>query len=50
MAISNGTWDVKRVLGQAKIYDDGSAWAFIYGFAVTLAIGFLAWLPVRSDT
>ena len=25
VAISNGTWDVKRVLGQAKVYDDGSA-------------------------
>ena len=31
------------------IYDDGSMWAFIYGFAVTFAIGFLAWLPVRND-
>ena len=28
---------------------DGSQWAFIYGFMVTFAIGFLAWLPVRND-
>lgn len=25
VAVSNGTWDVKRVLGQARVYDDGSA-------------------------
>ncbi|MBW8017860.1 MAG: hypothetical protein FVQ82_16950 [Planctomycetes bacterium] len=25
IAISNGTWDVKSVLGDAKVYDDGSA-------------------------
>jgi hypothetical protein len=25
IAIGNGSWDVKRVLGDAKVYDDGSA-------------------------
>ena len=25
VAVGNGTWDVKRVLGEAKVYDDGSA-------------------------
>lgn len=31
------------------IYEDGSMLAFIYGFAVTLAAGFLIWLPVRDQ-
>jgi trk system potassium uptake protein TrkH len=30
-------------------YADGAALAFAYGTAVTLATGFLAWLPVRRD-
>ncbi len=25
VAIGNGTWDIKKVLGEAKVYDDGSA-------------------------
>jgi len=29
-------------------YDDGSLNAFLYGFAVTFAIGTLIWLPVRD--
>lgn len=31
------------------IFADGSAPAFVYGFAVTLAAGCLVWLPVRHD-
>jgi trk system potassium uptake protein TrkH len=31
------------------IYNDGSAWAFFYGFCVTVASGFLVWLPVRRE-
>jgi len=30
-------------------YDDGAANAFIYGFAVTLSVGILIWLPVRNE-
>jgi len=30
-------------------YNDGSLLAFVYGFMVTFAAGFLAWLPVRAD-
>jgi len=32
------------------IYQDGSALAFLYGFAVTLLAGMLIWLPVRDET
>ena len=35
--------------GFPSITPDGSQWAFIYGFGVTFAAGFVAWLPVRSD-
>jgi len=31
------------------LYKDGSLLAFFYGFLVTFAAGFLAWLPVRND-
>ena len=31
------------------LYSDGTALAFIAGFGVTLAAGFLIWLPVRED-
>ena len=31
------------------IYDDGSMWAFIRGFVVTLVAGALIWLPVREE-
>lgn len=31
------------------IYADGSALAFIYGFAATLAAGILIWYPVRDE-
>jgi len=30
-------------------YDDGALNAFLYGFAVTLAVGVLIWLPVRNE-
>ncbi len=35
--------------GFPRIVFDGSQWAFLSGFGVTFAAGFLAWLPVRDD-
>ncbi|MBW7991786.1 MAG: hypothetical protein FVQ84_17460 [Planctomycetes bacterium] len=29
VSIGNGTWDVKRVLGEAKVYEDGSAFFIV---------------------
>lgn len=36
-------------LGVSLAYDDGSAAAFLSGFAATLALGALVWFPVRSE-